>query len=74
MMRWDLSFTVFEGQGLLKLPAEIKIITVWPGGTRIVLQDMDARLGFNLTADDAQAWAKALNEAAGALNVQGTKA
>lgn len=73
MMRWDISFTVFQGPGPLKLPAKIEITTVWPGGARIILQDTEKRLGFNLTADDARAWAKTLNEAAAALDAQGTK-
>ena len=72
-MRWEISFTVFEGHGLLKLPAKIEIRTAWPGGRRIVLADVEKRLGFNLTAADARAWAKALAEAADALEQQENK-
>jgi hypothetical protein len=47
--------------------AELKLRSVWPGGNQLYLADIEKRLGFTLTAHDARTWAKALTEAANAL-------
>ncbi len=64
---WNLPFTVFTREGPLKQSAELKLRSVWPGGKQIYLADIEKRLGFTLTAHDARTWAKALSEAANAL-------
>ena len=70
MKRWEIPFTVFTPEGSLKQLAEIKVRTVWPGGQSIYLADIEKRLGFNLTTDDARTWAKALIAAADALEAE----
>jgi hypothetical protein len=64
---WNLPFTAFTREGSLKQSAELKLRSVWPGGDQIYLADIEKRLGFTLTAHDARTWAKALTEAANAL-------
>jgi hypothetical protein len=64
---WNLPFTVFTVEGSLKQFAELKLRSVYPGGNQLYLADTEKRLGFTLTAHDARTWAKALTEAANAL-------
>ena len=64
---WNLPFTVFTAEGALKQFAGLKIRSVYPGGNQLYLADIEKRLGFTLTAHDARTWAKALTEAANAL-------
>ena len=66
---WNLPFTVFTREGALKEFAELKLRSAWPGGDQMYLTDIEKRLGFTLTAHDARAWAKALTEAANALEL-----
>jgi hypothetical protein len=64
---WHIPFTVFTAEGHTKQFAELKLRSVHPGGNQIYLMDIEKRLGFTLTAHDARTWAKALTEAAKAL-------
>ena len=66
-------FSVFTPDRTIKQFAEISIAERWPGGWAIYLADVEKRLGFLLTTYDARLWAKALTQAADALEAKGGK-